>query len=322
MPSQVVYQTNADLIASYEALVNNSLVKVKADMTQKGLLWFQFKDSQTVFLLSAMGKLQVKWNDEHEKRLLYKFVKNLLVAKPNEKLVIKPLKQQTWIEYPAPESFKLYWCDEATEFVLKTTPETREDHKIEEAKPAEAISGSGGTSKSDGEDFKARWTTVIEAVEELRRELRFFREPTFNEVALKSGCLDSEILRIGLGFARWKTQSPEEAKWIAEQAINLAGWLMFKETGELNPQLVALSKKSIDAASLDAVGRAQVILKNCPHLVPKVAGAELKWPDETKIEWIKIFGGEPPAPQCWSKGLVFPKEVDDFLKNSAGSFKF
>jgi len=49
MPSQVAYQTNADLNGSHEALVNNSLVKVKADMTQKGLLWFQFKDSQTVF---------------------------------------------------------------------------------------------------------------------------------------------------------------------------------------------------------------------------------------------------------------------------------
>ena len=295
MLSQVVYKTNADLIASHEAMAKNPLVV--ADKTEKGLLWFKFKDNYTVFLLSPLGKLQVKWSDVSEKRALFRLIKNLLVAKSNENLSITPLKQQTWIDYPVPDSFKLYWCDNTTEFVLKTSPETKDAQNREESKPARGASGSEGTSKNDGEKFKARWIIVIEAVEELRRELRFFREPTFNEVAIKSGCLDSQILRIGLGFAGWKTQYPEEAKWTAEQAINLAGWLRFKETGELNPQLVALSKKAIDAASLDAVGRAQVILKNCPDLVPKVAGTELKWPDETNIEWIKIFGGEPPAPR-------------------------
>ena len=46
--------------------------------------------------------------------MLYKLVKNLFyVASPNEKLVIKPLRQQTSIEYPVPKSFKVYWCEEA-----------------------------------------------------------------------------------------------------------------------------------------------------------------------------------------------------------------
>ncbi len=102
---------------------------VIADTTAKGLLWFKFKDSRTVFQLSPMGKLQVKWNDLDEKKTLFKLVKNLLVANQNEKLVIKPLKQQTWIEYPVPESFKFYWCDEVTEFVHKKTPETKEEEK-------------------------------------------------------------------------------------------------------------------------------------------------------------------------------------------------
>ena len=128
LPSQVVYQTNADWVASQEAMGKNSSL-VMADTTAKGLLWFKFKDSQTVFQLSPMGKLQVKWNDLHEKKTLYKLVKNLLVANLNEKLVIKPLKQQMWIEYPVPESFKLYWCDQATEFVLKKAPETKEEEK-------------------------------------------------------------------------------------------------------------------------------------------------------------------------------------------------
>jgi hypothetical protein len=25
----------------------------------------------------------------------------------------------------------------------------------------------------------------------------------------------------------------------------------------------------------------------------------LEWPDETKKEWIRIFGSEPPASQSW-----------------------
>ena len=76
------------------------------------LIKFWFSYSLTLFLmLASTGKLQVKWSDLHEKKTLYKLVKNLLVANPNEKLVIKPLRQQTWIEYPVPESFKLYWCE-------------------------------------------------------------------------------------------------------------------------------------------------------------------------------------------------------------------
>ena len=106
------------------------------------MLWFKFKDSQTVFQLSPIGKLQVKWNDLDEKKTLYKLVKNLLVANPNERLVIKPLKQQTWIEYPVPEPLKFFWCDEVTEFVHKKAPETKE----EERKPDEFlwVANTGG----------------------------------------------------------------------------------------------------------------------------------------------------------------------------------
>jgi len=272
MLSQVVYETNADLIASHEAMVKNPLVV--ADVTEKGLLWFRFIDNRTVFLLSPLGKLQVKWNDVSEKRTLFKLVRNLLVPRPDEKLSITPKKQQTWIDYPVPESFKLYWCDLESEFVLKKSNENGEKQQ-----PVE----------------KFEWMPVVEAVIELRRELRVFREPTFNEVAMKSGCLDSRILRIGLTLASWKEQSQQEAKWVAKQAIDLAGWLRFRKCGDLNPTLVALAKEAVDSASLKAIGRAQVILKNCPDLVPKVDGATLRWPDEAKMEWIRIFGGEPPA---------------------------
>ena len=301
VPSQVVYQTNADLIGSYEALVTNSLVKVKADMTQKGLLWFQFRDSQTVFLLSALGKLQVKWSDVHEKRILYRFVKDLLVAKPNEKLAIQPLKQQTWIEYPPPPSFKLYWCGEATEFVLKSATEKGEKGNSSETRVTDGVSSSRTVSKSDAESprvetFRSKLENVEKALEELRHDYRFFREPTLNEVALKSGCLDLGILRRGLTLSSWKSVSEEEAKRTAEAAINLAGWLWLKEKGEFTPLLFSLYKKSFESASMSVIGKAQIILKNYPDLVPKVSGEALRWPDETKRKWTELFGVRPPVP--------------------------
>lgn len=117
MPTQVVYQTNADWYQTREAIVNNPLMK--SDTTEKGLIKFWFKSNPTLFMLSPNGKLQVKWNNLNEKKTLYRLVQNLLVAKLGEKLTITPLKQQTWIEYPVPESFKLYWCDKVSEFILK-----------------------------------------------------------------------------------------------------------------------------------------------------------------------------------------------------------
>jgi len=102
----------------------------------------------------------------------------------------------------------------------------------------------------------------------------------------------------------------------------LAGWLMFREKGGLNPRLVALSKKAINDARMSAIERAQAILKNYPDLVPKVDATALRWPDETKLKWIQIFGGDPPAHQRWNPTFSLPKEVDDFLKECIGGFKF
>ena len=235
---------------------NNTLVVLAP--TKKGLLWFRFVDSRTVFQLSPMGKLQVKWGDLNEKRTLYKLVKNLLIATPNEKIVIKPLKQQLWIEYPVPESLKLYWCDTTTELVLKTQPE----NKTDDFKPSKTSGGkpvNAGASRSEKSKRGVRPIDVKNALEELRREFRFFLEPTSNEVALKSDRLDSITLKIGLTLGFWKNQTPQEAKDVAEKAINLTGWLKIRESGELNIQLVALSNEAVNAASLEVIRRAQHI---------------------------------------------------------------
>ncbi|RLG99746.1 hypothetical protein DRO19_01505 [Candidatus Bathyarchaeota archaeon] len=114
MPNQVVYQTNADYEASYEKLVSSDIMIV--EKTEKGLIWFRVKGTRTIFQLSPNGKLQVKWQNPEEKKVLLNIVKNILVSKNDQPLIITPLKQQVWIDYPPPPNFKLYWCENKTEY--------------------------------------------------------------------------------------------------------------------------------------------------------------------------------------------------------------
>ncbi len=291
MLAQVVYETNADFALSYEVMVKNQLVVV--DRTEKGLLWFKFKNNRTVFQLSPFGKLQVKWNDVSEKRTLFRLVKNLLITQSNEKLLIKPVKQQTWIEYPVPRSFKLYWCDKESEFIVKTSKNRDSSATRQKA------SDDGGTTFDGLKWVNDRSTRIIGVVEGLRRELRYFREPTFNEVVMKSGWLDVRTIRMFIGSSGWKDESPLSAKLEGKEAINLAGWLLYKQSGELNPRLIDLAKEAFDRAMFESIKRAQIILENYPELVPKIVGRKLLWPEETKKEWIRIFGCNPPAPITW-----------------------
>jgi hypothetical protein len=278
LSSQVVYQTNADWHASSEALFHNPLLKTFSE-SDKGLLIFQFIDSPTIFILAPTGKLQVKWKDIEEKKILFRLIKNLLVAPPNEQLIIKPLKQQLWIEYPVPDPFKVYWCDQSSEFALKKP-----------IVPAKEEAPS---------KFSIELGRVRQALGELRHELRFLREPSFNEVAIKSCCLNHDTIRIALKLSIWRDEPLDQAKRTAEETLNLASWINYKNGSEENPKLMALSRKAINSASLEAIKRAQVILKNYPELIPKVGSNQLMWPEETKAKWVAVFADEPPAPQTW-----------------------
>jgi len=292
MLSQVVYKTNADYTGSYEAMTKNPLVI--AEPTQKGLLTFWFKGSRTIFLLSPMGKLQVRWSDLAEKKMLFKLVRNLLVAKDNEKLSLQPTKQQTWIEYPVPESFKLYWCDSATEFVSKATAETKTSEQIDQPGTVNSSSADASNCGCEQQKYEVKPSDVKRSLEELRCEFKFFREPTFNEVALRSGCTHLRTLRAGLSLGFWEKQSSEEAEWIAERAINLAGWLKIQENVELNHRLIAMAKRATDNASLKVVQRAQDILKNCPDFAAEISDRGPRWSHETKTKWVQVFSCAPP----------------------------
>jgi hypothetical protein len=247
-------------------MVRNSLLVV--DRTEKGLLWFRFIESHTVFLLSPLGKLQVKWSDVSEKQTLFKLVKNLLVAKPNEKLSLRPVKQQTWIEYPVPNSFKLYWCNKATEFVLNPSSETQSTDEERKQVPRSVSARKRGSL--NGSRVKEKEVRIIMALQEIRYELRFFREPTLNEVAVRSDCLNERKLKETLRLAGWQAQSPECAKREAEQAINLAGWRRFEESHNSSLKLHRLCREAQNRANSEVIARAEKIFKNYPGLVPVV----------------------------------------------------
>ena len=120
-PNQIVYRTNADYFASYEKLKEaQSNVVASCYQTKKGHIWFRLAETKTVFILSPKGKLQVKWSDLKEKQVLLKIVPSLLVPEQGQKLEITPTSQQAYISYPPPTNFKLYWCDEKTEYVKKS----------------------------------------------------------------------------------------------------------------------------------------------------------------------------------------------------------
>lgn len=154
---------------------------------------------------------------------------------------------------------------------------------------------------------KAEVENVRKALEDLRCELRFFIEPTVKQVACRAGKhpeLVESILYALAPETRWK-EPQEHAEREAKDAINLAGWLRWKQKGERNSQLEALSTEAINNASKDTERRAQDILENYPDLVPKVNGTELQWPEETKKKWRQIFSSEPPPPQYWGIGVGF-----------------
>ena len=74
----------------------------------------ELRAQKQFFVLSPSGKLQVKWDNPQEKKLLLKIVKSLFVLKHGQELRINPTGQQTFVSYPPPKKFKLYWCNEET----------------------------------------------------------------------------------------------------------------------------------------------------------------------------------------------------------------
>jgi len=290
MPNQVVYQSNFDYEATYERLCRSGVAVV--EKTEKGLIWLRFKDTRTVFLLSPGGRIQVRWANIEEKKVLLKILKNMLVPPEGQDVVLKPLKQQFFVEYPPPPNFRLYWCEAAVEY----------------AKQAE---------------FEPQLKEAVEkAVNELRHQLYFLREPTVKEVATKVGKTPETVRPILYELAPkigWREQESQEAEREAEEAINLAGWMSWMAKGEQNAELYAMAQEAIRKAPSNIIERAKKIVENLPQLAPEAKSASYSgdsrsriwtsagleaWPEETKRAWKEVFLKEPPGSSSGTRSSV------------------
>ncbi|MGA2385345.1 MAG: hypothetical protein ABSG33_02295 [Candidatus Bathyarchaeia archaeon] len=168
--------------------------------------------------------------------------------------------------------------------------------------------GPPAINESPARYTKAEMENVKKALEELRCELRFFREPTVKEVACRAGKhpeITKSILYALAPETGWK-EPQENVEREAKEVINLAGWLSWKERYEQNPKLEALSNDAISKASATMLRNAEMIAKNYPDLVPaEITLTEIRWPEETKMQWYRIFGSEAPSPQYWVTGRGF-----------------
>jgi DNA-binding MarR family transcriptional regulator len=151
---------------------------------------------------------------------------------------------------------------------------------------------------------------VKEAVDELRGEFFFLREPTVKEVASRVGELPEKVREILYNLAPkigWKEQEKDEAEKEAENAINLAGWLKWLKKGEQNSELAKMAEDSLQTASGHIIEMAKRILENFPQIVPEAEPSSsgphhfveggLEWKDETLKAWRRVFKSEPPVPR-------------------------
>jgi DNA-binding HxlR family transcriptional regulator len=171
-------------------------------------------------------------------------------------------------------------------------------------------------------DFEPELERIVrKAVEKLRQEFAFLREPTVKEVAARVG-KTPEIAYASLyklsPKIKWREQNLQEAEKEAGDAINLAGWVRWIEKGEHNMELKRMAEEAEGTASKDTLVRARDILKNFPSLVPDVEPTGFKWPEETRRTWSRIFGSSPPPAPVFGVGVRFSShsEVKDFERRT------
>lgn len=163
MKTQIVYKAKLDYEASYLKLKDSNLGTI--EQTQKGLIWFRFKDTKTVFMISPYGRIEVAWENPQEKKVLLKVLKNLLVPKEGEKLRIKPVKQIREFSYPPPPNFKLSWCDEETEYRKQSAKRMSSKYKRQLSLGLKSILAEDWQlyrPYEDRSEVRARWREEIE----------------------------------------------------------------------------------------------------------------------------------------------------------------
>ncbi len=157
---------------------------------------------------------------------------------------------------------------------------------------------------------------ALQAIELARHELRFFREPTLNQIAVKVGgspeavrLILNELIRAHL--IDWKEQSEKQAQKEARDAIDLASWLSWKKKGEANGRLNGLFTSTLKDASEEVLERAQNILKNYPDLAPKVNHIEPNWRQVAP----KRPNGKGLVCSIYDDAFVMPPEIAQKLQS-------
>ena len=160
---------------------------------------------------------------------------------------------------------------------------------------------------------------VGRALEDLRLELCFFREPTVKEVACRVGVKPAvaETVLYALAPKSGWMEPDEYAEKDARDVINLAGWLSLESKDGLTLELKMICQKEKDRARVGMLKRAQGILSRFPTLVPDVAETLISWPEETKVQWYQVFGTKAPSPFWWVVGMGFVPFEE--LKNLPGN---
>jgi len=219
---------------------------------------------------------------------------------------------------------------EISELEKREKPPKTSEGKLPRYVPTKTYGFAGMYIPPVKDILKAETENNIRIVQEARRELRFFREPTPSETAGKLGCTPqaARVLLYELApLTGWKEQAQEQAQKEAEDAINLAGWRLWEKKGEQDPMLKAECDKAKNQASADVYRRAEAIVQNYPDLVPILYQIEpisnakskrptgkgvvttfpqinltiLQWPEKTKAKWQQIFKCKPPPPtEYWS----------------------
>ncbi len=190
---------------------------------------------------------------------------------------------------------------------------------------------AGGKIEHEGHCYRIRQSseaerdTVRAALEELRKEFRYLRDPRVKEIAERIGKPPGVVEPIVYALIRetgW-SEPDENAQTDARDAVNLAGWLNAEKNGGVPAFLKWQCDEAKARASDSGRRRAQNILTNYPELTPRIQERLLEWPDETRAVWYRVFKTEAPRNQICSvrcKCSLFTFRDDPLIPLDHGLF--
>jgi hypothetical protein len=153
---------------------------------------------------------------------------------------------------------------------------------------------------------KAEADNIRKAVEEMRKEFYYLKDPTLTEVACKVGKPPATVEPLLYAQAQQTGWTPpdETTQTEAQDAINLAGWLNAEKNNQITPERKPRCEQAKARASKRTRQIAQNLLECFPNLIPKIfIDDRLMWPEETAAAWYRTFKTESPGPRQSPSGV-------------------